>query len=258
MKKVALRIMVLVGVLVLLGGCGDSKSDRIKKMIKELSIATPNQGEVLVKKLAAEGDEAIQPLLNAMERNKKAKVRGYCALALVRLGAEEAKDPIRKMLFEDESPEARAFAAQALAEFLKAEAVPDLVKSLKQDKDATVRPEVRKQLVSKELSSAARRELLPLLRDKDVDIRDAARKTISDMGPDSIPDLIAIFPSLSKDSQDDWILLTDIFQALVDIGDVSVKPQMREIRDRFLEYDNKEKGITTKRYKKLENLYNKL
>ena len=82
-----------------------------------------------------------------------------------------------------------------------------------------------------------------------------ARDVIIAMNKEAIPDLVSMMKSLSSNDKD--VILT-IFQAFAKIGDASVKPDMKEARDKFLEWKDQERGITTEFYKKLENLYNKL
>lgn len=246
------RMLACIFILVLIAGCGKSRSEEIKGLIKDLGSKSRNDQEAARVMLANMGDDAVPSLMKHIKKNKKALVRRNCAIVLAKIGVSEAAEPIRKMLFEAENDKNRAVAAEALVMLEKEKAIADLIKALKNEDAALVRTAIREALTNKKIASTVRQELLPYLKDSNFKIRIEAREAIAKMGRDSIDDLMSLLPTNDK------VLIVEVFKALVKIGDTSVLPKMKEAMQPFKEWVDEEKGIVTKFYKNLEHLYNKL
>lgn len=261
--KIWQGICIFLVLILIVVSCGEDREQRIQRWIKNLGTDIPNidmdARSSIKENLVKEGGTAKPYLLDALKNSDDESIRSNVGWVLAQMGVEEAVEPIRTMLFTSKNDEFRAEAAKNLAVLKKAAALPDLIKCLREDKAANVRLAIHDAMTDKTNKNfvvAAREQLLPLLRESDADIRTEAREIISRMGPDSIPSLLDL---LSTVTANDKTLIWEIFKALVQIHDPSVQPQMKEAMNRFPEWKwkDKERGITTEFYKKLEDFYNK-
>lgn len=90
-------------------------------------------------KLAEAGARAVEPLLEALEKDPDPQVRFKAAWVLGNIGDAKAIEPLAGALQEDEDPSVREWAASALEAIGDRRAIPFLARSIATDRSREVR-----------------------------------------------------------------------------------------------------------------------